>query len=280
MQGYIQSDAELDNAVARVTSAFPFPGYFDPALRGHFTIAQTVRQFLEPGSQILDFGAGPADKTAVLAALGYRCTAIDDLQDEWHKRGAARQRILDFAENMGIEYIPLDGGTLPDTGKFDMVMLHDVLEHLHDSPRDLLISLLERVRDGGYLFVTVPNHVNLRKRINVLRGQTSHPPYELYYWYPGSWRGHVREYTEGDCVALAKALGLRLREVRGTHHMLSRVPARFRRAYLAVSRLIPSTRDTWSMVAQKPPGWVAKPELDDTEFRELTGLKSWGELAH
>ncbi|MEV5309652.1 methyltransferase domain-containing protein [Streptomyces sp. NPDC052610] len=280
MKGYVRVDAEMEQAVARVTDAFPFPGYFDPELSGHITIAQTVRRFLEPGSRILDFGAGPADKTAVLAALGYRCTAADDLQDEWHQRGGARQRILDFAEKMGIEYVPLDGGDIPGTATFDMVMLHDVLEHLHDSPRDLLISLLERVRDGGYLFVTVPNHVNLRKRLAVLRGRTSHPPYELYYWYPGTWRGHVREYTEGDCRALAKALGLELCEVRGTHHILSKVPARFRRAYLAASRLVPSTRDTWSMVARKPPGWAAKPELDDREFRKLTGLKSWAELAH
>ncbi|MCW2685304.1 MAG: SAM-dependent methyltransferase [Mycobacterium sp.] len=277
----MQADkAELDRAVTRVTVRFPFPGYFNPVLSGHFTVAETASRYLPPGSRVLDFGAGPADKTAVLAVLGYKCTAVDDLADEWHKRGEARQMILDFAQDMNIEYIPLDGGDIPVTGKFDMVMLHDVLEHLHDSPRDLLINLLERVRDEGYLFVTVPNHVNLRKRISVLRGQTSHPPYDLYYWYPGHWRGHVREYTRGDCEALAQALGLEVVEVQGTHHMLGKVPPRLLRPYLAVSRLIPSTRDTWSMVAKKPAGWTAKPELDDQEFRALTGLKSWSELAH
>jgi len=51
-----------------------------------------------------------------------------------------------------------------------------------------------------------------------------------------------------------------------------------RRVYLAVSRLIPSTRDTWSMVARKPAGWAPKSELDDHELRQLTGLKSWSEL--
>jgi 2-polyprenyl-3-methyl-5-hydroxy-6-metoxy-1,4-benzoquinol methylase len=84
---------------------------------------------------------------------------------------------------MGIEYITLDTDELPDTHEFDMVMLNGVLEHLHDSPRDLLNDLLERVRERGYLYITVANHVNLRKRI-VLRGKTSHPQYEQYYWYP------------------------------------------------------------------------------------------------
>ena len=46
-----------------------------------------------------------------------------------------------------------------------MVMSHDVLEHLHDPPRYPFTELMKRVRTGGYLYVTVPNHVNIRKRI-------------------------------------------------------------------------------------------------------------------
>ncbi|WP_328351398.1 class I SAM-dependent methyltransferase [Mycobacterium sp. NBC_00419] len=277
------SKVELESASARVVERFPFRGYFDPALNGHLTIAQTVARYLPPGSRLLDFGAGPADKTAILAVLGYKCTAVDDLADEWHKRGNARQAIFDFAADMNIEYSTLGLESVPATGQFDMVMLHDVLEELHDSPRYLLIELLKRVRDGGYLFATVPNHVNLRKRLAVLFGRTNNPRYELYYWYPGGWRGPVREYTGGDCVALAEALGLEIIELHGAHHMLNRVPPRLRGVYLALSRLLPSTRDTWSMVARKPAGWVPKPELDDHELhqlREKTGLQSWSELTN
>ncbi len=88
----------------------------------------------------------------------------------------------------------------------------------------------------------------------------------------------MREYTRGDCTDLAKALGLELVELRGVHHMLHRLPPWSRRAYMAVSRLMPSTRDTWLMVARKPEGWTGKVELDDQEFRRLTGLTSWGEV--
>lgn len=276
------SKAELERVSARVLERFPFRGYFDPALNGHHMIAETVARYLPPGSRILDFGAGAADKTAFLAALGYKCVAIDDLSDEWHKRGEARQQILDFAKDMGIDYRTGSLTDIPEDEEFDMVMLHNVLEELHDSPRGLLIDLLKRVRDGGYLFTTAPNHVNLRKRIGVLRGKTNNPRYELYYWYPDSrWRGPVREYTEGDCTSLAKALGLELVELEGAHHMLQRVRPSLRTAYLAVSRLMPSTRDTWAMVARKPAGWVPKPELSDDELRELrdlTGLQSWSEF--
>ena len=279
-------EAHLWDAASDVVKRFPFPGYFDPALGGHLSIARTVGRYLPPGSRLLDFGAGAADKTAVLAALGYRCTAVDDLGDEWHRRGDARQRILDFAAGMGIEYVDSleNVGTVPfdaepfDAEPFDMVMLHDVLEEMHDSPRHLLIDLLRRVRDGGYLFVTVPNHVNLRKRIGVLFGRTNNPRYEVYYWYPGRrWRGPVREYTRGDCRALAEALDLEVVELSGAHHMLGQLPARLRAPYRAVSRLMPNTRDTWSMVARKPAGWAPRADLDDDELRRVTGLRSWGE---
>ena len=275
------SEEALHNAWAEVTQQFPFPGYLDVDLpSGHLETARTVARHLPVGSSLLDFGAGPVDKTAVLARLGYDCTAVDDLEDEWHKRGDARTKILNFAKDMDIDYIELKGEPLGPTKEFDMVMLHDVLEHLHDSPRDLLIDLLGRVRTDGFLFVTVPNHVNLRKRFAVLRGHSSHPPYDLYYWYPGPWRGHIREYTKGDCLALAHALGLEVVDVRGVHHMLHKVPERVRPLYLGASKLMPGTRDTWSMVARKPAGWEPKVELPDEDFRKMTGLQSWSEVAH
>lgn len=272
------SEVALQKAWDRVAACFPFPGYLDPLRPGTEDVARTVSRYLPAGSHVLDFGAGPADKTAVLAVLGYECTAMDDLKDEWHVRGNARELILDFAADTGVQFLPLDGDGLPPDAQFDMVMLHSVVQHLHESPRDLLVGLTERIRAGGYLFITVPNHVNLRKRVAVLRGRTSHAPYVLYYWYPGQWRGYVREYTKGDCTELAKALGLELVELRGVHHMLSRLPSWSRRAYVAISRLMPSTRDTWLIVARKPPGWTGKVELDDQEFRRLTGLTSWSEV--
>lgn len=268
-------ETQLRQACAEAVAQFPFPGYFDPLLGGHLSIARTVCRYLPPGSRLLDFGAGAADKTAPLAALGYRCTAIDDLGDEWHQQGDARKRILEFADRMDISYLN-SAGDLADDAVFDMVMLHDVLEELHESPRHLLIDLLGHVRSGGYLFVTVPNHVNLRKRISVLFGRTNNPRFDIFYWYPGRWRGPVREYTRADCTALAEALDLDIVELSGAHHMLGQVPARFRGVYRALSRLAPDTRDTWSMVARKPADWAPTRDLDDDEFRRVTGLPSWG----
>jgi SAM-dependent methyltransferase len=267
--------ASAPDAWRLVRARFPFPDYMARDA-GHIEVAKTVVRHLRPGARVLDFGAGPCDKTAMVAALGYDCTAADDLGDEWHQLGDNRMAILAFAESFGIRYVQLDGRTLPfEPDTYDMVMLHDVLEHLHNSPRTLLIDLLGAVRAEGYLFVTVPNHVNLRKRLDVMRGRTSLPAYAMYYWYPDPWRGHVREYTRGDCERLAEYLDLDIVELRGTHQMLEKVPPRLLRLYMGFSRLAPDVRDTWLLVARKRAGWNPKRMLEPDEFRRVTGLPGW-----
>ena len=44
------------------------------------SIAANCIRLLTPGARILDFGAGPCDSTAVLARMGYSCTAVDDFK--------------------------------------------------------------------------------------------------------------------------------------------------------------------------------------------------------
>jgi SAM-dependent methyltransferase len=141
----------------------------------------------------------------------------------------------------------------------DMVMIHDVLEHLDDSPRELLNRLLTLVRPGGYLFATVPNAANIRKRISAVIGRTIHPPYDMYYWCPGEWRGHVREYVKDDVMKLGANLGLSNVEVFSAHHMIERkVPSPARPMYRALTSVFPGWRDTWSLIATKPAGWVPR----------------------
>jgi 2-polyprenyl-3-methyl-5-hydroxy-6-metoxy-1,4-benzoquinol methylase len=275
-------DAELQDAWKKVLERFPFPEYIKTP-RNQVDVARQVSRFLPPGSRVLDFGAGPADKTGVVAVVGYDVTAMDDLQDSWHKKPSSRQAILDYAKDIGINYLPISNGELPPTpdGEFDMVMSHDVVEHLHDPPRYLLNELLQRVRTGGYLYMTVPNAVNIRKRIAVLFGKTNHPVFPVYYWSPIPYRGHLREYTRDDCIHLAKALGLELIEVKGWHQgVKARVPKGLRTLYLAFSTLAPGTRDSWRLIARKPEGWQPKLELAEDEMLSYTGLTCWDDLGH
>lgn len=263
-------DTLIADAIERVAARFPFPGYVEPTAGAYRTIAEVALRYLPRGASVLDFGCGPADKTAVLSELGYRCSAYDDLGDWWHKLDGNREKILEFARAARIDYRPAKPGRLPfEPESFDMAMLHDVLEHLHDSPRDLLNDLTELIKPGGFLFATVPNAVNIRKRLEVLRGRTNMTRFWYFYWLPGEWRGHIREYTKGDLASLSDFLGLERVELRAVDHMLQNVPRRLLTAYMGVTRLFPGFKDSWLLLLRKPAGWTARRQLPETEAKGL-----------
>lgn len=254
---------KIEAAVRRVVELFPFDGYMQPDevfKHGPYSsIADAVLHYIKPGSAILDFGCGPCDKTAVLQFLGFHCSACDDLNDNWHKEPGSSKKILAFAGQCGIDFRQVEGSSLPfSKHKFDMVVLNDVLEHLHDSPRGLLNSLLELLKPNGVLLVTVPNAVNIRKRLDVLLGKTNLPPYNDYYWSPGPWRGHVREYVEKDLALLAEYLDLEVLELRGCDHMLRKLPSSIRPAYIFATSFFTGFKDSWLLVARKKKGWAIK----------------------
>jgi 2-polyprenyl-3-methyl-5-hydroxy-6-metoxy-1,4-benzoquinol methylase len=246
----------IQTCVQEIAREFPFPGYMEARRHAYHSIAANCIRFLAPGARILDFGAGPCDSTAVLARMGFSCTAVDDFQDEWHGLGANRSRIQTFAEHAGVNLIVSDH--LPQAlskESFDMVMLHDVIEHFADSPRELLLSLIGILKPGGYLYISVPNAVNLRKRLLVLSGRTNYPRFPAFYWSGPCWRGHKREYVKGDLELLCAYLGLNPVLLRGEHHRLDALPRWSQGLYRMTVGRIDSLRETLSLIGQKGANW-------------------------
>jgi SAM-dependent methyltransferase len=250
------SPAELQSCIQQVAAEFPFPGYMEARKHAYHSIAANCIRLLPSGARILDFGAGPCDSTAVLARMGYCCTAVDDLQDEWHGLGSNRASIQKFAGNAGVKLIVSD--RLPHTlsnESFDMVMLHDVIEHFADSPRELLLNLIGLLRSGGYLYISVPNAVNLRKRLLVLSGRTNYPRFPAYYWSGSCWRGHKREYVKNDLELLCSYLGLTPVLLKGEHHRLDALPRWSQGLYRITLGRIDSLRETLSLIGKKGTNW-------------------------
>ncbi len=218
----------------------------------------------------MDFGAGPCDKTAILSKLGFRCSACDDLKDYWHLVSGNREKILAFAQESNIDYYVIEGRELPfKKNEFDMLMIHHVLEHLHDSPKDLVNRLLEFVKPEGYIFISVPNAIHLEKCVRMVLGRTNLPAFECYYWYPGSWRGHVREYVRSDLVQLAEYLRLDILEIHGCHHMVYAIPPFLRPVWVVLTSILTKRRDSWLLVAQKKPSWVPWKSLPHRELNAI-----------
>lgn len=261
----VRAAEELEAAVESASAVFPFAGYISEQRDSIVNIARTVHKHVPAGGRILDFGCGPGDKTTVLAAMGYECTGCDDLSDPWHLSGDNRGTITRFLLSRGVDF-RLTGADceLPagvTSKRYDLVLLCDVLEHLHSSPRRLLVSLAGLLKNEGLLLITVPNAANLRKRFSLLAGKTNLPPFDQYYFHPeAQWRGHVREYVRDDLERMAKHLCMTIVELRSCHHMLRRLPILWRLPYRAGTLLCPGVRDTWVAVFQKPSGW-RQPEL-------------------
>lgn len=247
-----------ENLMTTLKNKFPFKNYIHENSSGDIykTIFYVSNKYLKTKSRVLDFGSGPCDKTALIALLGHDCTAFDDLQDEWHKASNNSEKILEFSAEMGINYIDSSTNDMDFyESSFDMVILTDVIEHLHNSPRVLLLTLLDALKDDGALLITVPNAGNIRKRLDLLRGRTNMPPFSGYYWYPDPWRGHIREYVYDDLKKLAHFLDLELIELRGADHMLQKVPSWMLPIYKLITTIFPRWKDSWLFVAKKKKGW-------------------------
>jgi len=279
----VPSRDEVLRAVDEVAAAFPFPGYISEGVRQGLThIVPTVASLLPgPGRRLLDIGSGPMDKTAVWSRLGFDCHAADDLSDPWHRRGDNLARIRGFAERMGIRFHLQEGDyaiPFPREG-FDLVTIFDVIEHLHESPRGILNAAGEHLRTGGLLAVTMPNSVNLRKRIDVLRGRTNYPPADQFFLsFPG-WRGHVREYTLRETEYICRAAGFEVVSATtwegNAFDQLRGLPLR---VFLALGGMVPTLRSALLVVARKPEGWV--PAREDPEaFRRANARAVPGAVA-
>ncbi|HEV7587539.1 MAG TPA: class I SAM-dependent methyltransferase [Longimicrobium sp.] len=274
----IPSAAEVLRTVDRVHAAFPFPGYISRAVRHGLAhvVPEVARQVRAAGKpRLLDIGSGPMDKTAVFQALGFECSAVDDLGDPWHRRGDNLEKIQAFARASGIRFHLQDGTyAIPfPPASFDVVTIFDVIEHLHESPRGILNAAGTQLKTGGVLAVTMPNSVNLRKRLSVLCGRTNYPDVDQFYLSPQGWRGHVREYTLGETARLCEAAGFRVESATAfegnAYDMLRGAKLR---AYLALSSLFPTLRSALLVVARKPEGWAPKVEDPEAFRRSQVGV--------
>ena len=142
----------------------------------------------------------------------------------------------------------VEGGLPPPTGDYDLVVLAEVLEHLHAAPRPVLQYLCGYLNESGSIIIQTPNALALGKRLRMLRGL--HPYAEIREDRRNP--GHFREYTLAELQSLAALLGLEAKA--GVYNYFRHHEARAR-AIQAVSGLLPrSFRAGIMMVVRKRTG--------------------------
>jgi len=223
--------------------------------------------------RLLDLGCGALCATAIFAALGFECTGWDDYQDPWYRDGSRLDRLMAFAaqERIAIH----TGDAIGDAPRpfapesFDVVTVLDVIEHLHESPRGLLNVAGQLLRPGGALVVTMPNAVNLRKRLHVLAGRSNYPRVDGFFWSTGTWRGHVREYTLQETVQILRWNGFAVEHASTFNGIAPNWLKRplLRRVFEAVCQAVPTLRSNLLVAARRPVDW-APVQADEARYRE------------
>ena len=217
-------------------------------------IFATVTKYVSKGKKLLDIGCGSCSIVAAISNADYECHACDDFQDPWHLDDDNYKKIKRYAEinNISLTKMDLSEGLPYSDFSFDAVLLIDVLEHLHNSPKKILAEMSRVLKPGGYVFIGTPNSANLRKRIHLLLGGTNYPSLEQFYFSGDKWRGHIREYTPDEVLWLLSAGNFELIELKMCHWMLeNRISGIKKILYFLVTTVISKAKDSILVVGQK-----------------------------
>jgi len=139
-----------------------------------------------------------------------------------------------------------DGLPFPNN-YFTVVTFSEVLEHLPLGSVHLVIGELSRVLcPGGVLLCSSPNLAMTLNRVRLLFGKAI-LDVPLPLDYAGGTFGHIRLYTAGEFVALAKPFGMKVATIRYQRRMGNRLTARspLKKAAVWLFNLFDSFISTW-----------------------------------
>lgn len=190
------------------------------------TVEQTMRDIFKVslvahrGASLCDIGSGLGAFGPACAALGMKVTVIDDFRDEVNLRvgeaGFAAHR------KCGVRIVSADASSgIPIDETFDVMTCFASIEHYHNSPKRMLHSMMDHLVPGGLFVLSVPNAVDLMKRIQTPLGRARWSPIEEWY-EPCEFRGHVREPVVPDLVYIARDLGIADYRIMGRNFIWNR----------------------------------------------------------
>lgn len=88
-----------------------------------------------------------------------------------------------------------------------------MIEHLPDSPKQLMDNLCASTAVGGLLVLEIPNIAYFYQRRRLLLGHSVHPELKSLYLSEAPYVGHHREYTASEVLTLVSWSGMRVREI-------------------------------------------------------------------
>ena len=142
--------------------------------------------------RILDFGSWLSNFSLALHYEGYGVTAAE-MWSRYAPALDAQKRLLADHHVDVIDMSMITGR--PQGPRYNVVLFMAVIEHLQNSPRQILRTLYDCLLPGGLLILDTPNLACLANRKRLQVGDSIFPPIEEQFYTEAPFEGHVREYT-------------------------------------------------------------------------------------
>ena len=164
-------------------------------------IVGVLSSMIADGARVLDIGCGTGSVSAQL--ISNRNLSLVGIEPDPSRAQAARDRGIDVRST----YLSTD--LIRELGPFDVVLFADVLEHLPD-PWKLLVLAKGALAPSGRVIVSVPNVAHWSVRADLLRGR-------FRYQDTGIMDAtHLRWFTEVGIRQLLASAQLSVESVRAT----------------------------------------------------------------
>jgi SAM-dependent methyltransferase len=215
------------------------------------------------GSVFVD-GCGVGQYMAHLAPIAGTVIGLDV---DFERLREARQRAPQVICGVG-ERLPFPSGC------FDVVLSHEVLEHVQDD-REALREIVRALRPGGRLVLFCPNRGYPFETHGIMwRGRYVFGNIPLVNYLPRRWRDrlapHVKVYTRRDLARLFADLPVRFVEQRIIFGAYDNVIARWPRLGKALRAVLQALEHTPLQIFGLSHFWVVE------KMEEVQGLKNPG----
>ena len=205
---------------------------------------------------ICDLGGLFGDVASCCAALGMDAMFVDDFRDSCHiDHNDNRFNIhKEYGARAISRDVVADGIDFSDAS-IDVFSCFSSMEHWHHSPKRLFGQMRQALKPGGSFVLSVPNCVDLIKRITVPLGTSFWS--SMDEWYANDeFRGHVREPSVSDLHYIARDLELTDVVIMGrnwvAHEMRNPILYSIGQIVDRVLRLRPSLCSEIYLVGRKP----------------------------
>lgn len=191
----MSGEGSAADAAARIREAFPGQDYVAFHAPRYVAVLELLAPLVGDGRpRVLDIG-----NSALTALIASRFDVpVDNLGldgDFPTPHGRSHWYDLNHAQDADRWRTDLD--------PYDIVVMAEVIEHLHTAPQRVLAFLATLVVPGGVLIIQTPNAAALHNRLELLAGRN---PYELIREDTEN-PGHFREYTRAELLGLARDAG-------------------------------------------------------------------------